>query len=145
MQRSVVVKCEGCGAVFEVFYRPKGPGNNAPYFSCHHCGRCYPIKPNIIHEIKRTPALGWNPLTTIEAIADSSKTLLGRKNYQQAERQLNKLLGLVRGEIEKRKTDKPVPRCEFRETPRTRCNKTPVFEHNHHFFCGKHFGGKIQR
>ena len=77
---------------------------------------------------KRTPALGWNTLTLLEALTDSAKTLLNLKNYNKTEEQINKILKILRNRIKTAKKEfRPlIQRCEYRETKRTRCNKTPI-------------------
>ena len=82
----------------------------------------------IIWNPKRTPALGWNNLTLLEALSDSAKTSLSIGNIERCQNQLNNILKILRNGIKhSKKLFKPlIQRCEFRETERTRCNKTPI-------------------
>ena len=88
----------------------------------------------------RTPALGWTDLTILEALADSSKVLLGFGNYKRVADRLNKILKILRYKIERAKRDSHtlLNRCEFRETKRTRCNRTPVQLYGKEYLCKRH-------
>jgi len=91
--------------------------------------------------VQRTPALGWNTLTLLEALCDSAKTSLAIGNLDRTEKQLNKMLKILRKKISLEKKRNPqslLQRCEYRETKRTRCNKTPVFEYNGKYYCKYH-------
>jgi hypothetical protein len=137
--KNVVVRCEGCASVFAVFYDHLLP---SPYYTCPQCGRCYPLDHNIIHHVKRTPALGWDELTVLEALCDSAKTLIQFDNIPKAQSRLNKMLQVLRNRIAKTKqnTKTLIPRCEYRETTQTRCNKSPAKLTTKGYRCSKHLG-----
>jgi len=96
----------------------------------------------IEYKPKRTPALGWNTLTLLEALSDSAKTLLHLDNKEKALLRLNQILKILRREIETHKEknrDNLLQRCEFRETKKTRCNRFPVVGRKNGLnLCEKH-------
>ena len=81
-------------------------------------------------KFKRTPALGKNTLTVLEALADSARVLLQNKKYDLVENRINRMLKILRKEIELEKKRKLsgelIKRCEYRENSRTRCNRAPA-------------------
>lgn len=91
----------------------------------------------------RTPALGWDTLTLLEALTDSAKTFLAFDNIEKCNFQLNNLLTILRAEIEEQKKlsgQNLILRCEYRETKRTRCNTFPIIgQKNGMNLCKKHF------
>ena len=93
----------------------------------------------IIWDPTRTPALGWNNLTLLEAKADSAKVHLGMGNINKAQENLNHILTILRSAIEREKEKHDLlNRCEYRETKRTRCNKTPVIAYQGKYYCPYH-------
>jgi hypothetical protein len=135
--KQVVIECPYCHAV-QSQYWDKNPLGHHTYFICVVCGLTEPIAHHIVHVVKRTPKLGWNQLTTLEALADSAKTTLGMNNKEGTMRTLHKILTILRNTITRSKSTNLIPVCETRETPRTRCNQSPVFLVNGHFTCEKH-------
>jgi hypothetical protein len=139
-----IIKCPFCN--HEFFTNDFLLGESSNYYACGNCQLCFPINQNqtiikskdlviwiqndkiITWSPVRTPALGWNTLTLLEALTDSTKTLLSMKNLKKTQKQLNKILKILRNKIEfAKKNYRPlIQRCDFRETKRTRCNKTPV-------------------
>ena len=116
------------------------------YITCYACGLCFPAQITckkistkdlviwiergelVSWKPRRTPALGWNTLTLLEALSDSAKTFLNLKNYDDCEKQINKILKILRNKIKfaKKEFVPLIKRCEYRETKKTRCNKTPI-------------------
>jgi hypothetical protein len=129
-----VVKCEHCQTIQLALH------SSSDYFNCIECHRCYPITLNIIWNPNRTPAIGWNELTTLEALCDSTKALMGLKNYEKAMLNVHTMLKILRNRIEKSKRDihELIPRCDFRETTKTRCNRTPCKLINGQYRCKSH-------
>ena len=128
------MECEHCKCI------QLAKKSKSGYFECEKCGLCYPIQRNIIWKPIRTPALGWNLLTVLEALCDSAKTLLSFNNIEKSQFRLNKMLKILRNNIAtaKRKNHSLVPRCDYRETNRTRCNKTPVELIHGQYRCKNH-------
>lgn len=96
----------------------------------------------IIWDSTRTPKLGWNELTLLEALTDSAKTLLAMDNINGTKQQLNNILTILRKKIEKEKPKhKLLNTCQYRETKRTRCNKYPTTFNPHFnlYLCEKHY------
>lgn len=135
------------------------------YYTCGKCGLCFYIpKNNKIIKSKdlviwiednnimtwkpvRTPALGWNTLTLLEALTDSAKTYLSLENYDKTASQLNNLLKILRNKIKvaKREFRPLINRCEYKETKRTRCNRTPVEKINGIYLCKYHSKNQIKQ
>jgi hypothetical protein len=93
----------------------------------------------------RTPALGWTDLTMLEALADSAKVCLGKGNTAKATTQIHSILRILRNKIRRTKAQTPttelVERCTYRETARTRCNRTPVtHDEQGRPRCSRHLG-----
>jgi hypothetical protein len=118
--------CHGCGAVFIT---------SRAVDKCERCSK-RTLKQivtweygdtSIVWEAHRTPALGWNTITLLEALADSAAHTVVT-NPARATTKLNDILRILRKniEIEKARARKLVSRCPYRETMRTRCNRHPV-------------------
>jgi hypothetical protein len=160
MNKIKIIKCPHCGSEF--ITNDFGLAKKSGYYSCGECGLCFSVWNNKNHEVIkskdlviwvenskvttwkpiRTPALGWNTLTLLEALTDSAKTSLAVGNQERAEKQLNKVLKVLRQKVKfAKKNHRPlIQRCEYRETKRTRCNKTPIEGiKNGKYLCKYHF------
>jgi hypothetical protein len=136
------------------------------YYTCGNCGLCFPIYRNskkiksrdliiwveknkiITWKPNRTPALGWNTLTLLEALVDSANISLNIDNIFRCKTQLNKILKVLRNKITtaKRNYRPLLERCQFRETNRTRCNRTPIKgRKNGVLLCPYHYGKVVQQ
>ena len=91
---------------------------------------------SVVWEAARTPALGWNSLTLLEALADSAAHTI-TTNPARATAKINDMLRILRKNIsiEKARAKKLIKRCPYRETMRTRCNRYPVLSDG---FCALH-------
>jgi len=145
-KKEFFVKCPYCNQGFEDLSHEsqKAVLNTLKQFYSQKA-RVFWIYNNEIVDWKpvRTPALSWTTLTLLEALADSAKTSLAMSNIDRAQMQLNKILKILRNTInlEKKRTNQTLlKRCEYRETKRTRCNKTPVKIHpSGLYLCSYHF------
>jgi len=98
----------------------------------------------------RTPKLGWETLTVLEALADSAKVYLQFGNKEMCSKRLNEILKILRKKIEVEKKRSPqtlLKACEYRETKRTRCNKYPTTlnEKTGKYLCKNHFKNYYQK
>jgi len=136
--------CHGCGDVFVT---------SLPIDKCERCSPrvnrqvvSWTFKDEVVEwKATRMPALGWNALTLLEALADSAAHTLA-SNPDAAKRRLNDILRILRLNVEKEKSRVGrgllKRRCPFRETTRTRCNRYPVLEDG---YCALHQQDKRQK
>ncbi|MHA1330396.1 MAG: hypothetical protein ACTSR2_04885 [Candidatus Hodarchaeales archaeon] len=98
----------------------------------------------IEHNEKRHPALGWHPLTVLEAKIDSAQQLLAHKNYDKARLQLADAITIIRNEIRRKKKIHTLDnRCEYKTKQykndrSSKCDKYPVTYYKGKYFCKKH-------
>ena len=159
----IIFQCPFCNSEFHTNNTNTDKLNYT--YTCGNCGLCFSITRNskkiksrdliiwieknkvITWKPNRTPALGWNTLTLLEALADSANISLNIDNIFRCKTQLNKILKILRNKIAiaKRNYRPLLERCQFRETKRTRCNKTPIKgRKNGVLLCSYHYN-KIEQ